>query len=75
MSEFDWTYDIDAEKIHVGAKFRIDSSTIENTYGIPMENWSNGEFIELELSWIGINAQDDGRLGICKNYGYGRYKI
>jgi hypothetical protein len=66
MSEFDWTYDIDAEVIYVGSKFRIDLSTVITAYDIPIENWSNGEFIEFELSWIGINVQDDGRLHLME---------
>lgn len=70
MSEFDWTYDIPAEVIYVGSKFRIDASTVEGSE-FPLDNWANGEFIEFELSWIGINRRDDGRLHLMDYIDYG----
>lgn len=64
MNPFDWTYDIEAEVIHIGSKFRIDITTVVNSDMNMVDNWSNGEFIEFEITWIGLNMTENGRL-IC----------
>jgi hypothetical protein len=64
MSGFDWTYDIDAETIYVGSKFRVDINSVRSSLGymdnVSEENWSNGEFLEFEICWIGLNVDEEG---------------
>lgn len=62
MSGFDWTYDIMVDPIHIGSKFIINRKTIEASNIddlIDISQWSNGEFIEFEITWIGINRDSN----------------
>ena len=50
MNEFEWTYDIIANPIHVGAEFRIDKNS--NMFDSLMEPWVDGRFIHFKLTYV-----------------------
>jgi hypothetical protein len=57
MNEFEWTYDIIADPLHVGAEFRIDCNSDFNSR--VSDVWPEDRFIHFKLTHVGFGKKWD----------------